>query len=376
DPLMLTAIVSDLHLGTRTRADVLRLPEPRRRLIEAIAPADRIVLLGDLLELREQRAAAVLEAAAPLLDELGDATAGKQVVIVPGNHDHQLAGPALDRSRLAGDPGLRAESTFSTEHSGLALEVAGRMPRTEVVLAYPGIRLRDDVYATHGHYLDLHMTVPRLECVIGSVVARFAGTSPNGRPTTPEAYEAALAPIYAFAYSVAQNSEARAATRGGTLSRHVWRLSSPDRRRSLGGLALGGLAVPLAVGALNLMGLGPFRPDLSGSELRRAGLRAAGEVVRALGIDAEHVIFGHTHRPGPLPGDGEEWRVRDGGPWLTNTGSWLHESVFVGSEGPASPYWPGTVVLLGDDGAPEVTNVLRDVELRLPGTSSDAEQRT
>ena len=361
---MLTALVSDLHLGTRTRADVLRLPEPRRRLIEAIAPADRVVLLGDLLELREQRASAVLEAAAPLLDELGEATAGKQVVIVPGNHDHQLAGPALDQSRLAGNPELRPESTFSTEHSGLALEVAARMPRTEVVLAYPGIRLRDDVYATHGHYLDLHMTVPRLECVIGSAVARFAGTSPDGRPTTAEAYEAGLAPIYAFAYSVAQNSEARAVTRGGTLSRRVWLLSS--RRRSLAGLAVGGVAVPLAVGALNLMGLGPFRPDLSGGELRRAGLRAVGQVVRALGVDADHVIFGHTHRPGPLPGDGEDWRVPDGGPRLTNTGSWLHESVFVGPNGPASPYWPGTVVLLRDEGAPEVTNVLRDVELAEP----------
>ena len=359
---MLTAIVSDLHLGTRTGADVLRLPEPRRRLIEAIAPADRVVLLGDLLELREQRASAVLEVAAPLLDELGEATAGKQVVIVPGNHDHQLAGPALDQARLAGGP-LRTESTFSTEHSGLALEVAARMPRTDVVLAYPGIRLRDDVYATHGHYLDLHMTVPRLECVIGSAVARFAGTSPNGRPTTPEAYEAGLAPIYAFAYTVAQSSEARAVTRGGTLSRRVWLLSSPDRRRTAAGLALGGVAVPLAVGALNLMGLGPFRPDLSGAELRRAGLRAVGQVVRTLGIDADHVIFGHTHRPGPLPGDGDDWRMPDGGPWLTNTGSWLHESVFVGRHGPASPYWPGTVVLLRDDGPPEVRNVLTDVEL-------------
>ena len=360
---MLTAIVSDLHLGTRTGADVLRLPEPRRRLIEAVTPADRVVVLGDLLELREQRAVTALEAARPVLDELGEATAGKQLVIVPGNHDHHLVGPALDQARIAGGQGLRPEATFSIEHSSLALELAARMPRTDVVLAYPGIRLREDVYATHGHYLDLHMTVPRPECVIGSAVARFAGSSPNGRPASPEAYEAGLAPIYAFAYAVAQNSEARAVTRGGTLSRSVWHISNPDRRRSVAGLAVGGVVLPLAVGALNLLGLGPFRPDLSASELRRAGLRAVGEVVKALAVDAEHVIFGHTHRPGPLPGDGEEWRMPGGGPSLTNTGSWLLEEVFVRSEGTSSPYWPGTVVLLRDEGPPEVANVLKDLEL-------------
>ena len=359
---MLTAIVSDLHVGTRTRADLARLPEPRLRLLEAIAPADRVVVLGDLLELREQRASAVLEAAGPLLDELGEATAGKQLVVVPGNHDHELVAPALDRGRLSGAAGLELESVFSPDHSGLARQVAARMPRTEAVLAYPGIRLREDVYATHGHYLDLHLTVPRIESVIASAVARFAGASPDGGPATPQAYEAALAPIYAFAYTVAQNSDTRAVTRGGKLSRQVWQMLNRRGGRGIAGMAVGAVALPLAVGALNLMGLGPFRPEISDTELRRAGLRALGEVVRSLGVQAEHVIFGHTHRPGPLAGEGEEWRV-PGGPRLTNSGSWLHEPVFVDSEGSSSPYWPGTVVLLRDTGAPEVTNVLSDADL-------------
>ena len=30
-------------------------------------------------------------------------------------------------------------------------------------LAYPGVWLRPDVYATHGHYVDLHITVPSFE---------------------------------------------------------------------------------------------------------------------------------------------------------------------------------------------------------------------
>ena len=358
---MLTAIVSDLHLGTRSGADVARLPALRERLLEALARADRVVLLGDLLELRERRAGDVLEAAAPLLDGLGEASAGKQVVIVPGNHDHQLVEPGIERARLAGAAPLASEASFAPEGE-LIRSVAARMPGTEVVLAYPGIRLRDDVYATHGHYLDVHLTVPRLECVIASAVARLVGGPRSGRPATPESYEAALAPIYAFAYNVVQNADTRAITRGGKLSRRVWSLSNPHGRRSLAGLALGRLAIPVGVRAINALGLGPFGTDISGSALRSAGLRAIADVIASLGIEARHVIFGHTHRAGPLPGESEGWEL-PGGLRLTNTGSWLYERVFIGSDGAASPYFPGRVTLLRDDGPPELTNVLSGLDL-------------
>lgn len=359
---MLTAIISDLHLGTVAGADVARLPEVRARLLEAIAPAERVVVLGDMLEMREQKAVSVLEVAAPFLSELGEGTAGKQLVIVPGNHDHELIGPALDRARLRGAGKLGLEATFAADEGELVRAVTSRMPRTEVLLAYPGIRLRDDVYATHGHYLDRHLTVPRMECVLASAIARFGGAGQNGELPAPDDYEAALAPIYAFAYSAVQDGEGKAVTRGGKLSRNIWSRSNPTGRRSLAGVAIGRLAIPGAVWVLNGMGLGPFRPDISPAELRRAGLRAMGDVVRRLGIDADHVIFGHTHRPGPLDGDGEEWQL-PGGTRLTNTGSWLYESVFVRGEGPSNPYWPGGITWLRDDGPPEPTNVLKDLEL-------------
>ena len=38
-------------------------------------------------------------------------------------------------------------------------------------------------------------------------------------------------------------------------------------------------------------GLGPLSPSLSGSTLRRAAVTAMGEVIRRLGIEADHVIF-------------------------------------------------------------------------------------
>jgi len=123
--------------------------------------------------------------------------------------------------------------------------------------------------------------------------------------STIDAYEAALAPIYAFAHSVVQGSPARAVTKGGTLSRSVWRRSNPGAKTSLTGLALGKVAIPAAVAAINAAGLGPFRADISSVELRRAGLRAMAATVSAAGIEADHVIFGHTHRAGPLEGEAE-----------------------------------------------------------------------
>ena len=360
-----TAIVSDLHLGTTSGADVASRPEVQERLFEGLAPADRVVVLGDLLELRERPAAAVLERARPLLEGLGEATAGKQLLLVPGNHDHQLVAPALDEARLDGQA-LAAEGIFETPNGGLARRVAALMPDTELVLAYPGVRLRADVYATHGHYLDAHLTVPRMECVVGSAVGHFTGALGEGRQTSPEAYEAALAPVYAVAYNIAQYSSARAITRGGSLSRAVWSRSHPGRRRSLAGLTIGRLAIPAAVAAINGLGLGPFRADISSLELRRAGLRAMGAVVEALGIEADHVIFGHTHRAGPLEGEVEGWWL-PGGTRLTNPGSWIYESVFVGGGGPENPYWPGRLTWLGDEGPPELRGALEDVDmLELP----------
>ena len=83
-----------------------------------------------------------------------------------------------------------------------------------------------------------------------------------------------------------------------------------------------------------------------------------------LAPDAEHVIFGHTHRPGPLPGDDlTEWRSH-GGPSLWNSGQ-LVPRARLPRRPPVSPgpYWPGTVIRLGDDGPAGVENVLRDATL-------------
>ena len=76
-------------------------------LLEALPQFDRLVLLGDVIELRQGPLHAAMAAAAPVLQKIGAALGPeRQVVIAPGNHDHRLAAPWLER-RAGRDPGSR-----------------------------------------------------------------------------------------------------------------------------------------------------------------------------------------------------------------------------------------------------------------------------
>ncbi len=352
---MPTLVVSDLHLGSATRVDVLRDPEPLDALTAALRERrpERLVLLGDTVELRHGPVREALASARPVLAALGSALdPDAEVVLAAGNHDHQIVAPWLERRALAGDPPLAIEQVVDADATEVAAAIAGALGGPRVRLAYPGLWLRDDVFATHGHYLDRHVTVPTFERLVAGAMVRAVGRMPE-TGATPEDYEAALAPIYAWLHVVARYSRVGfGAERQGATAR-AWRmLSGTGGAASLRGRAARA-AFPGVVRGLQRAGLGPLRPDVSPVELRRAGLRAMREVVDRLGIDARSVLFGHTHRAGPLAGDdGSEW-----GP-LVNTGCWVREEAFVGRQGADSPYWPGTVVEVPDTGPPVVHNLL------------------
>jgi hypothetical protein len=101
--------------------------------------------------------------------------------------------------------------------------------------------------------------------------------------------------------------------------------------------------------------MGPFEAKLSGVTLRESGLRGMSDLIAALEIDAREVVFGHTHRPGPLPSDGD-WDTR-----LFNTGSWLYEPNLLGATSVDSPYWPGCVLFIEDDKPPALRRLLTEV---------------
>jgi hypothetical protein len=356
---MRTLVISDLHLGVRTGVDVLGRPPALDALCERLDGVDRLVLLGDTLELRHGPARVALAAAEPVMRAIGDALApGGEVVILAGNHDHALVGGWLDwRGRRDAPEPLALEQHVAPQHaSWIAKRLAGWLGAASVDLAYPGIWLRDDVYATHGHYLDVHCEIPTLEVLGARAMARMVGAVPD--PAVPDDYEALLAPIYAWIQASAQRSSARRRSAGGGTAIKVWNaLEGPGPRYtpSRAGLRAG---FRLAVAAANRAGLGPVRPRLGGVALRRAGLAGLAEAARRLGLAPAHLLFGHTHRTGQLSGDDPgEWRA--GATRLHNSGCWVYETHFMGDAPPgASPYWPGGAIALGDDGPPRLERLL------------------
>jgi hypothetical protein len=118
------------------------------------------------------------------------------------------------------------------------------------------------------------------------------------------------------------------------------------------------VAFPALIAGLNRTRIGPLRSDLSSAALRQAGLRGTEEVVRRLPIDAPHVVFGHTHRAGPLPGDDlGEWSTGSGTS-LVNSGCWVQEPSFLAPDPARSPYRVGFCVWVSEQGPPELANLL------------------
>ena len=363
----------------------------RAPLLDAVADVDRVVLLGDVLELRHGPLRGAMTAARPFFEDLGQALAGREIVITAGNHDHALVEPWLHaRGADEEPPPLGVEQLMEPEDVSPALaRIAEWASPARVLVAYPGIWVRPDVYAIHGHYLDCHFTVPTFERLSVGAMGRLLGR-PAASFDSVDDYEAVSAPAFAWRDAVARDSQTGGVSSAfdmvsawSTLSeksRDTARSNGaqPSRKRRLlprrprwvsRRWAMYRLrrrmfvaAFPVAVAVLNRAGLGPLKTDVSTDELRRAGLAAMGEVAARLGLGDAYVVFGHTHRTGPLPGDGEaEWRGRLGAR-LVNTGSWTYSSIFLTDTPGESPYWPGGCVLVGDEGPPVVMRLLVDRE--------------
>jgi len=368
-----TLIVSDLHLGGVSHSDLLRRAELRAPLLDAITDVQRVVLLGDVLELRHGPMREALAAARPFFEDLGRALASRsaegtgELVIVAGNHDHALVEPWLAGRGEEREPApLEVEQLLDPEQASPALgRIAGWVAPAQMRVAYPGLWLRSDVYATHGHYLDCHLTVPTIERLSVGAMSRLLGV-PASEFHGVDDYESTVAPLFAWRDAVARDAHTGAALNGAATVSAWHALSGGDARSGQGLRAslsrLRGRAVaaafPLAVAALNRAGIGPLRADISMNELRRAGLTAMGEVAARLDLGDAYVVFGHTHRAGPLAGDEPgEWRGR-GGARLVNAGSWTYSRIFLGHAGRDSPYWPGTCVLVEDDRPPRLVHLL------------------
>ena len=359
-PVVRTLVISDLHIGASSQTDLLRRAEVQATLAEAVRGVDRLVILGDGLELRDGPHRDAVEVAGPFFEAMGRALgADGELLLAAGNHDHGLVAGWID-GRLMTEPSgfLELEQRIEPRESGvLAAALAECAAPARVQVVYPGVWLRDDVYAIHGHYSDLHATIPTFERLAAGAMARWAVSLPE-EGATPDDYEAVLSPLYAWMHALTQRSDHATVSAGAGASSRAWVALGGSGRRLRPSTVVLRAGFATAVAVINRLGIGPVERDLTGPGLRRGYLRGFVEMLHRLGVGAPHVICGHSHRSGPWPGDDlTEWTTRAGGR-LHNTGSWVHQPHFLTGEPTRSPYWPGNAILIEDAEPPRLIRVL------------------
>ncbi len=332
-------MVSDLHLGARLQRDVLRHPEALRALLGALDGVERLVLLGDVVELLEGRPEQAMAAAEPVLRAVGARLgSGGEVILVPGNHDIALV---RSWSRAQG-ASLAVDARVPLDATPLLARVTSWLAPASVRVHYPGVWLSERVWATHGHYLDRHL----LPEVAYGIARGLLGRVPRDG-ATPADYEQAGGPSISRLEALLTHRLPRPlAALWDDLVEFLRAATMPGIPRRLLGHRIA-----------------PVTAMLLGAQARRASIPALGRVVHRLGVDAEWVIFGHVHRCGPLAGDDHRrWRGPGGRPQLANTGSWVHEPLLVHRASPPHPYWPGGAILLQDARDPQPVGLLDQLD--------------
>lgn len=335
---MRTLVISDLHLGARVRSSVLVQPEPRERLLAALDDVDRLVLLGDVVELLEGRTVHAMAVAQPVLEAIGTRVGSdREVILVPGNHDRRLVASWVraQGSRLAPDAAVPLDATPALAR------VTSWLAPARVRVHYPGVWLGDRVWALHGHYLDRHLLPTSAFGIARGLLGRLprAGASPSD-------YELAGGP------SVTRVEAWLTRWLPRPLATMVEDLAELLRASTM----------PRVPKVLLHRRMAPLLAAVLGMQMRRAAIPALARVVYSLGIDADWVLFGHVHRLGPLDGDIDaQWRGLSGRPRIANTGSWVYEPLLLHRAAPDHPYWPGGAVLLEDGADPQAIALLGDL---------------
>lgn len=333
-----TLVISDLHLGSRLGRDVLRHPEALAILLGALDDTDRLVLLGDIVELSEGRPRQALGVAEPVLRALGRHMGPQRpIVLVPGNHDRALARTWARAQGAA----LTPDAVVPNDATALLAEVTGWLAPAPVEVRTPGVWLTPRIWATHGHYLDRHL-LPESAWGLRRAHVRAAP-----RVVGPTAYEHARRP------------------RTGAESRLTRRLPRPLATLLEDAAELVRAATMPNPRKLQPHRVAPVTRLVLGRQMQRASIPALAHATARVGVDPEWVIFGHVHRSGPLDGDDPAlWAGPGGRPRVANTGSWTYEPLLLHRGGAPHPYWPGGAVVIEDDDAePAAIGLLDELDV-------------
>lgn len=382
---MATAILSDLHLGAAHGDDLLRYPFFCNLLSEQLDGVDHIVLLGDILDLRFQQLEDALLIATPFLSMLGEALRGARhprVTYIPGNHDHHYAVRLIETEQ---ERAIETGESFSLRQvvappdfflsRQLARIIGGAV---DVRFAYFYDLLdssEGNLLLIHGHYLDLHLGAAPAR-LLSLVQASIAAAGQKVEGLSPDLYEAILRPQYELLHWIGQSPG------GGQMQSRIYerlrggappntRLRQIRRAALRGAASVGGkvgvalaetLANRLIKGGLSLTS--PAREAQAEATIY-AFNRSLEELEPSLPPDIHAVIFGHTHRPGPLADVDavDRWKVTLRGQEMAvmNSGSWLYDGGKARAPDYQPQHWPGTFILIPDQGPPRLVEVLADL---------------
>jgi UDP-2,3-diacylglucosamine pyrophosphatase LpxH len=329
-----TLVISDLHLGSRLGRDVLRHPEALALLLQALDGFDRLVLLGDVVELAEGQPKQALAIAEPVLRALGRRMGPERpVVVVPGNHDRALA---RAWARAQGDA-LTADALVPSDATASLAQMTGWLAPAPVEVRLPGVWLTPRIWATHGHYLDRHL-LPESAWGLRRAHVRAAPDVVG-----PASYEHARRPRTGAESQLTRWLPRPLATLLEDAAELLRAATMPSPRR------------------LQPHRIAPLTRILLGRQMQRASIPALAHATARVGVEPEWVVFGHVHRSGPHDGDEPAlWTGPSGRPRVANTGSWIYEPLLLHRGRPPHPYWPGGAVVIEDDSADPVAVGLLD----------------
>jgi hypothetical protein len=263
----------------------------------------------------------------------------REIVVVPGNHDWVM----VRQWALARGAQLGLGDAVPRDATESLAAVTDRLGPAMVRVSYPGFWVRDDVWATHGHYLDRHL-IP--ESTFGL---------PRGRLAQARAADAGSARVIEYELPRRGRGTSSEGVFGELLERplavvleHVAELTRYGSR---------------LLQHVNLTSVTARALDM---QVRRAAVPAMVETATRLGIDARSIVFGHVHRLGPRDERSgalrrSDWAPASGGPRVYNTGSWVYEPMLLDGVDPPHPYWPGGAVLVEDDDEPRALSLLDDL---------------
>jgi UDP-2,3-diacylglucosamine pyrophosphatase LpxH len=335
-----TLVISDLHIGSRLGRDVLRHPEALAALLGALDDVDRLVLLGDTVELAEGRPRHAMAVAEPVMRALGARIgADREIVVVPGNHDIGLARTWLRAQGAA----LPEDAVVPHDASPALAALTSWLAPARVEVRAPGFWLSPRVWATHGHYLDRHLLPESAWGFVRGHVRRGADDviGPAGYERRRRARDQRVG-LEARLTRVLPRPLAAGVENAAELLRAA---TMPSPRR------------------LHPHRIAPVTRVLLGAQMQRASIPALLHAVTRIGVDPEWVVFGHVHRNGPREGDDAAlWAGPGGRPRVANTGSWIYEPLLLHRGTPPHPYWPGGAVVVEDDGDPRAIGLLDAVD--------------